>query len=185
MGFPGGSDSKESVCNTEDLGSIPGLGRSPGGEHGNPFQYSCLESPMDRGAWGAAVCGVAQSRTWLSTWTPHSVMRVNAENQVEDSHVREDGEPAETEHLAPSRILGVNRENREEWTTKDKLRGPGRRSRASVWLSHSSGTLTLCFVQVHFLSFHWDPISGVAVVCRIIWQLFWFESASDVQEPKK
>ena len=49
MGFPGGSDGKESACNVGDLGSIPGLGRSPGGEHGNPLQYSCLENPMDRG----------------------------------------------------------------------------------------------------------------------------------------
>ena len=45
MGFPGGLDSKESTCNAGDLGSIPGLGRSPGGGHGNPLQYSYLESP--------------------------------------------------------------------------------------------------------------------------------------------
>ena len=45
MGFPGGSDSKESTCNAGDLGSVPGLGRSPGGAHGNPLQYSCLENP--------------------------------------------------------------------------------------------------------------------------------------------
>ena len=44
MGFPGGSDSKESTCNSGDLGSIPGLGRSPGGMHGNLLQYSCLEN---------------------------------------------------------------------------------------------------------------------------------------------
>ena len=44
-GFPGGSDSKESACNAGDLGSVPGLGRSPGGRYGNPLQYSCLESP--------------------------------------------------------------------------------------------------------------------------------------------
>ena len=42
---PGGSDGKESVCSAEDLGLIPGLGRSPGGGHGNPLQYSCLENP--------------------------------------------------------------------------------------------------------------------------------------------
>ena len=46
-----------------DLGSIPGLGRSPGGGHGNPLQYSCLENPMDRGAWRAIVYGVAKSQT--------------------------------------------------------------------------------------------------------------------------
>ena len=45
MGFPGGSDGEESVYNARDLGLIPGLGRSPEGGHGNPLQYSCLESP--------------------------------------------------------------------------------------------------------------------------------------------
>ena len=49
-----------------DLNSIPGLGRSPGGGHGNPLQYSCLKSPMDRGAWWAIVYGVAKSQTQLS-----------------------------------------------------------------------------------------------------------------------
>ena len=49
--FPGGLDGKASVYNVGDLGSIPGLGRSPGEGNGNPFQYSCLENPMDRGAW--------------------------------------------------------------------------------------------------------------------------------------
>ena len=44
MGFPGGSDGKESICNAGDLGSIPGLGRSPGGGHSNAHQYSCLEN---------------------------------------------------------------------------------------------------------------------------------------------
>ena len=48
-GFPRSSDGKESVCNAGDLGSIPGLGRSPGGGHGYQLQYSCLENPMDRG----------------------------------------------------------------------------------------------------------------------------------------
>ena len=49
--FPGGSDGKESACNTEDRGSIPGSGRSPGEVCGNPLQYSCLKNPMDGGAW--------------------------------------------------------------------------------------------------------------------------------------
>ena len=48
-----------------DIGSIPGLGRSPGGGHGNPLQHSCLENPMDRGAWWATVHGVAPSQTGL------------------------------------------------------------------------------------------------------------------------
>ena len=50
-GFPGSSDGKESTCNAGDPGSIPGLGKSPGEENGNPLHYSCLENPMDRGAW--------------------------------------------------------------------------------------------------------------------------------------
>ena len=62
LDFPGGSAAKESACNVGDLGSIPGLGRSPGGGNGNPLLYSCLENPMDRGAWRAAVHGVAESQ---------------------------------------------------------------------------------------------------------------------------
>jgi len=49
--FPGGSNSKASACNARDLGSIPGLGRSPREGNDNPHQYSCLENPMDKGAW--------------------------------------------------------------------------------------------------------------------------------------
>ena len=69
MSFPGGSDGKESACNAGDLGSIPGLRRSPGGGHGNPLQYSCLENPMDRGAWQAIVHGVTKGWTLLSDFT--------------------------------------------------------------------------------------------------------------------
>ena len=54
---------KESACNAGDLGLIPGLGRSPGGGHGYPLQYSCLEKPMDRRAWLATVHGVTKSQT--------------------------------------------------------------------------------------------------------------------------
>ena len=69
LGFPGGSDSKASVCNTGDSSSIPGLGRSPGEGNGNPLQYSCLENPMDGEAWWATVHGVAKSWTQLSNFT--------------------------------------------------------------------------------------------------------------------
>ena len=65
-GFPGASDSKESASNVGDLGLIPGWGRSPGGEHGHPLQDSCLENPVDRGAWWATVHGVAKSQTKLN-----------------------------------------------------------------------------------------------------------------------
>ena len=61
--FLGGSDGKETACNAGDPGSIPGLGRSPGEEHGNPRQYSCLENSKDRGAWRAMVHSVAESDT--------------------------------------------------------------------------------------------------------------------------
>ena len=68
-GIPDGSEVKASARNAGDLRSIPGLGRSPGEGNGNPLQYSCLENPMDGGAWWAAVHGVAKSRTWLSDFT--------------------------------------------------------------------------------------------------------------------
>ena len=67
--FPGGSEVKASACNARDLGSIPGLGRSPGEGNGNPLQYSCLENPMDRRAWWATVHGVAKSQTRPSNFT--------------------------------------------------------------------------------------------------------------------
>ena len=65
MGFPGGSEVKVPVCNVRDLGVIPGSERFPGEGNGNPLQYSCLQNPMDRGAWWATVHGVAKSQTQL------------------------------------------------------------------------------------------------------------------------
>ena len=63
LDFPGGSDSKASAYSAGDPGSIPGSGRSPGEGNGNPPQYSCLENPMDGGAWLATVHRVAESDT--------------------------------------------------------------------------------------------------------------------------
>ena len=60
MGFPGFSMGKESPCNAGDAGSIAESGRYPGGGHGNPLHYSCLEDPEDRGVWQATVLGVAE-----------------------------------------------------------------------------------------------------------------------------
>ena len=62
-GFPSGSDGKESACNAGDLDSIPGSGRSPGEGHDSPLKYSCLENPMDRGAWKAMAHRVTKSLT--------------------------------------------------------------------------------------------------------------------------
>ena len=76
MGFPGGSADKESTCNAGDLGSIPGLGRSPGEGNGNPLQYSCLENLMDRGAWQATVHGVAR--------VGHNLVTEERERRIQD-----------------------------------------------------------------------------------------------------
>ena len=65
LGFPGGSDCKESACNVGDLGSIPGLERSPGGGHGNPLQYSCLENP--HGQRSLASCSPWGGKEWDMT----------------------------------------------------------------------------------------------------------------------
>ena len=66
LGFPGGSDGKESTCNVGHLGLIPGLGRSPGGGHGDPSSVLAWRVPMDKGAWWATSHGVARSQTCLS-----------------------------------------------------------------------------------------------------------------------
>ena len=60
LDFPGGSAIKIPLANVGDMGSIPGLGRSPGKGNDNPFQYSCLGNPMDRGAWLATVHGISK-----------------------------------------------------------------------------------------------------------------------------
>ena len=65
LGFPGGSDGRECVCNARDQSLIPRSGRLSGEGNGNPLQYSFLENPLDRGAWRATVQGVAKIRTWL------------------------------------------------------------------------------------------------------------------------
>jgi len=67
------SDGKESTGDVGDMGLIPGLGRSPGGGCGNPLQNSCLEIPMDRGAWRATVHGVTKSRTLSFTFSNKSL----------------------------------------------------------------------------------------------------------------
>ena len=80
LDFPGGSVGKESACSVGDageMGSIPGWGRSSRGGHGNPLQYSCLENPMDRGAWQATVDGVAKSWTWLRDWALYKFKAYN------------------------------------------------------------------------------------------------------------
>ena len=77
LGFPGGSDSKESACNAGDLSSIPRSERSPGEGNGNPLQYSHLGNPMDRGAWWATVHGVARVGHDLATKLPPSKLSMS------------------------------------------------------------------------------------------------------------
>ena len=75
LGFPGDASGKESACSsgdTGDAGLIPGSERSPGGGHNNPLQYSCLENPMDRGAWKAIAHRVAKSLTQLKQLSMHA-----------------------------------------------------------------------------------------------------------------
>ena len=77
VGFPHSSVGKESACSAGDLGSISGSGRSPGEGNGNPLQHSCLENPMDRGAWQATVHGVTRVRHDLVTKPPQGYIVPN------------------------------------------------------------------------------------------------------------
>ena len=72
-GFPGGSEVKASACNAEDSGLIPESGRAPGEGNGNPLQYSCLENPMDRGAWLTTVHTVAKGQARLKRLSRHNI----------------------------------------------------------------------------------------------------------------
>ena len=83
---PGGSDGKASRRNAGDLGSIPGSERPPGGGKGNPLQCSCLENPVDRGAWWATVHGVARSQTGLKRLRTHTqdIQRLGRKQRLKD-----------------------------------------------------------------------------------------------------
>ena len=75
LGFPGSSVGEDTACNAGDPGSIPGSGRSSGEGNDNPLQYSCLENPMDRGAWRATVHGVARVGHDLATQPPPTTLQ--------------------------------------------------------------------------------------------------------------
>ena len=79
MGFPGGLDSKASICNAGDPGLIPGSRRSPREGNGSPLQYPCLENPMNGGSWQAIVHGVTKSRTRLNNITSCQMKREKME----------------------------------------------------------------------------------------------------------
>ena len=109
---PGGSEVKASACNAGDLGSIPGSGRSPGEGNGNPLQYSCLENPMDGGAWWATVHGVAKSWTRLSDFRCNSdVIRRPLIFRVVDIASILEMEGMRPEELNKGGITNTNEEN--------------------------------------------------------------------------
>ena len=105
----GGLEGKASACDAGDPGSIPGSGRSPGEGNGNPLQYSCLENPMDGGAWCAAVHGVAKSRTRLSDFTFtfhfHALeMEMATHSSVLDRRIPGTGEPGGLPSMGSHRV---------------------------------------------------------------------------------
>ena len=92
MGFPGGASGKEPTCQCRRvLGLTPGSGRFPGGEHGNQLQYSCLENPMDRGAWWATVHKAAKSWTWLLLLSTHTIMEAEKSHHLLSAGSRKAG----------------------------------------------------------------------------------------------
>ena len=106
MGFPGSASGNEPTCqcrHARKMGSIPGLGRSPGVGNGNPLQYSCLENPMDRVAWRAIVHGVAKSQAQLSP----------------------QGLPSLEQEQSAARMLWVGSQRREKEDTPDPAESRG------------------------------------------------------------
>ena len=110
--LPCGLDTKESACNA---GFIPGLGRSPGERNGNPLQYSCLENSMDRGAWQATVCGVADLDTteWLTLYCTPGILDLLLLLLSRFSRVWLCATPETAAHQAPP-SLGFSRQ--EHWS---------------------------------------------------------------------
>ena len=115
MGFPGGSDGKESACNAGDPGSKPELARSPGEGNGNPLQYSCLKNSMDRGAWRATVHGVTENLYLGQKSCPQiSYTQRIAPGQVAACSVIEEVVPQQSPcRRAPGLLPGLSREGRQ------------------------------------------------------------------------
>ena len=131
LDFPGGSAGKESTCNAGDLGSIPGLGKFPGGGKGYPLQYSGLENPTDGGAWQATVHGVAKSWTFTFNSDKEEASRTC---EARSTSVEETGR-SQRDRRKPTvaRAQCVRRQrpagsNRERWSGPDMegLVGPGK-----------------------------------------------------------
>jgi len=117
-GFPGGSEVKASACNVGDLGSIPGSGRFPGEGNGNPLQYSCLENPMDGGAWWATVHGVAKNQTRLSYFTFTLLLGRKVMTNLDSIFKSRDITLPKKVHLVKAMVFPVVMYGCENWTVK-------------------------------------------------------------------
>ena len=136
QGFPGGSVGKELTCNAGDAGSIPGLGRSPGGGHGDPLQYCCLENCRDRGAWRATVHGVSNSQMWLKQLCTHAyILNGNLRLQMSSAvfiHVWAAGECEERD--SPRLQAAYLAHTKNLWTAPSCLRCPsGKRAERIIF----------------------------------------------------
>ena len=138
---------KASACNAGDLGSIPGLGRSPGEGNSNPLQYSCLENPMDRGVWWAIVHGVAKSWTQLSDFT---FILVHTRHLAYINLFNPPSIPTrETLSLSPfyrpgnwGQVVWQLAKGRQLWVVKQN-QNPGSLQNLRFYLSHTDIVLTL------------------------------------------
>ena len=112
---------KESACNAGDPGSIPGFGRFPGEGHENPLQYSCLENPMDRGAWWTTVHRVAMSQTRLSNSTLSTSVKTPMTFFTEQEQIKIHMELQKTpnfhSHLEKKNKVGAITPQTSEYTT--------------------------------------------------------------------
>ena len=143
----------------ETMGSVPGLGRSPGEGHGNPLQYSCLDNPMDLGAWLAIVHRITKSQTWLKRLSTHIQHRVGQrewkeriESSIETFWSREAGDSSEVD--SETEALW------EVWPCPKQLFGKEGVSQSwSKWLSY------LSFGALSYLSRTWSPEVEMPKVC--------------------
>ena len=130
LGFPGRASGKEPTCSAEnvrDMGLVLGSGGFPGGGNGHSLQYSCLENPMDRGAWRATVHGVAKSRARLSDWHTHPhwepKMRAPCRDAAHRDQTRRVGR-----HQDPLALLYL------KWMTDEGLLSSTGSSYAAIWM---------------------------------------------------
>ena len=119
----GGSDGKESACIVGDLGSAPGLGRSPGEGNGDPLQYSCLESSVDRGAWQATVHGVLKSQSHRTTVPFPELQSLSALPVCPRPETRQKGSPGVIIFVFPYICSSGKKKKKENHCNLCKIKG--------------------------------------------------------------